>query len=580
MSVTTFATNRAIHTLSAARCLALTLALLTTSGCERAWRNGFLDPTQTGRFESKPIRNEIRRTLGPLEEPEGIPGAVEPTREDLVVTYEESPIDRGDVIDISIFELIVPGQPADMRRLVNEVGYITLPTLGAMKVVGLTPRQLELQLVEKLKSDGVLQEPEVAVNVIQSQARRFSVVGNTNKVGEYPLPRPDFRVMDVIASIGPISPFQQKLYVLRGGKPAPQTTPGVEKHYDSARPGGTTRPAEKDPFAESDGINSLALSDFDAGRPVPAAPQGASLLDEIDPAMARHDSTAPPELLSSKGSGAAEVTPPGSSSRGSPSGTDFLELIDSRKSQPANDLDGSSTKKSGGNWVYVNGEWVEVAGAATSQMAPTSARTGTVDMTGTGKHDGVDWEALSQAESPLRIIEVAVDALQRGEMRYNLVIRPNDVINLPAEATGEYFVTGHIARPGAYSLNGRSTTVKEAVAAAGGFDLVAWPSRAEIIRRLPGDQEEIRSINLDRILGGDEPDFFLRPNDIINVGTTAAAPFLATIRNSFRMSYGFGFVYDRNFADIDSYGPKLNPQVIDQARSAERRQQFGIPIGF
>ena len=87
-------------------------------------------------------------------------------------------------------------------------------------------------------------------------------------------------------------------------------------------------------------------------------------------------------------------------------------------------------------------------------------------------------------------------------------------------------------------------------------------------------------INLDAILAGDQPDFFLRPNDIINVGSTAVAPFLATIRNSFRMSYGFGFVYDRNFADQYSYTARINPQTIDQSRRAQRQAQLGIPPGF
>jgi len=558
----------------AAGCWVAVFALLTGGGCERAWRNGFIDPTQTGRFEPKPIRNEIRRTLGPLEEPEGVPGAVEPTREDLVVMYEEVPIDRGDVLDISIFELIIPGQPSDLRRVVNEVGYITLPTIGSIKVAGLTPRQLELQIVDTLKAQGILQEPEVAVSVLQSQGRRFSVIGNTNKPGEYPLPRPDYRILDVVAAIGPISPFQQKLFVMRGGRPPAQTVPEAEKRF-SAKGGTTTRPAEKDPFAESDGMHGVALSDFDPGRPSPPA----SLFDDVDPAMGNPGQPGAAETLSSKGRGSSRGAKPAPSKQDGPAHTDFLDMINSRKSQPASDLDNATSMQSNENWVYINGEWVRVS-SGTTQAVTTAPQSEPGRAPATGKHEGVDWEALGQAENPLRMIEIALDALQKGDMRYNLVIRPNDVINVPAESTGEYFVTGHIARPGAYALNGRSTTVKEAVASAGGFDLVAWPSRAELIRRLPGDQEEIRSINLDRILGGDEPDFFLRSNDIINVGTNAAAPFLATIRNSFRLSYGFGFVYDRNYADIDSYNSKINPQVIHQTREAARRSQFGIPIGF
>ena len=72
---------------------------------------------------------------------------------------------------------------------------------------------------------------------------------------------------------------------------------------------------------------------------------------------------------------------------------------------------------------------------------------------------------------------------------------------------------------------------------------------------------------------GTQPDVVLKPNDTLNVGTNAIAPFMATIRNAFRLTYGFGFVYDRNFADIDSYGAKANPSDV---RRAQRASMFGV----
>ena len=35
------------------------------------------------------------------------------------------------------------------------------------------------------------------------------------------------------------------------------------------------------------------------------------------------------------------------------------------------------------------------------------------------------------------------------------------------------------------------------------------------------------------------------------VGTAFWAPFLAAVRNGFRITYGFGFLYDRNYYDDD-----------------------------
>ena len=58
-------------------------------------------------------------------------------------------------------------------------------------------------------------------------------------------------------------------------------------------------------------------------------------------------------------------------------------------------------------------------------------------------------------------------------------------------------------------------------------------------------------INLEMIMQGTAPDMFLKPGDIINVGSHPTAQWIAVIRSSFRTTYGFGFVYDRNFADVD-----------------------------
>jgi protein involved in polysaccharide export with SLBB domain len=125
---------------------------------------------------------------------------------------------------------------------------------------------------------------------------------------------------------------------------------------------------------------------------------------------------------------------------------------------------------------------------------------------------------------------------------------------------GEYYVMGQVARPGAFSITGREITLKAAVAAAGNLAPLGWPDRCTIYRRY-GDREEMHQVDLDKIFAGTQQDLMLKNNDLIVVGTHPAAPFLAVLRNAFRMTYGFGFVYDRNFADIDSYGSKLNPSL-------------------
>jgi len=89
--------------------------------------------------------------------------------------------------------------------------------------------------------------------------------------------------------------------------------------------------------------------------------------------------------------------------------------------------------------------------------------------------------------------------------------------------------------------------IKMAVAAAGNLGPLAWPENCTLVRRIGGDQEQTTSLNLRAICAGREPDQFLRPNDVLEVGTHWKTSFLAVVRNAFRVSYGLGLIYDRNF---------------------------------
>jgi len=131
----------------------------------------------------------------------------------------------------------------------------------------------------------------------------------------------------------------------------------------------------------------------------------------------------------------------------------------------------------------------------------------------------------------------------------NIVLRDNDIIRIPTLEVGEFYVGGEVRGPGVYSLTGRRVTVKQAVTAAGNVSPLAWPENSILIRRLPDNQEQIIALNIEAIFKGEEPDLYLKPNDVICVGSDLRAPFWAVMRNAFRLTYGFGFIYDRNFSE-------------------------------
>jgi protein involved in polysaccharide export with SLBB domain len=151
-------------------------------------------------------------------------------------------------------------------------------------------------------------------------------------------------------------------------------------------------------------------------------------------------------------------------------------------------------------------------------------------------------------EQNVRIIRIPYEALRRGDLKYNIIIHPKDVIYVSDPQTGFYFVGGHVARPGAYAFSGQKLTIKDAIISASMLDGLAIPQRTDIIRKIHPDHEIFVRVDLAKIFSGEEPDIYLKPDDKIMVGTNALAPFIAAVRGGFRITYGFGFLFDRNFA--------------------------------
>jgi protein involved in polysaccharide export with SLBB domain len=185
-----------------------------------------------------------------------------------------------------------------------------------------------------------------------------------------------------------------------------------------------------------------------------------------------------------------------------------------------------------------------------SRLAPLSRSERTLNMDETNPGAGSHIFRFDDVSSGInaRIIRVPIEQLRTfGELKYNIVIRPGDQIFIPDPQNGVYYLGGHVARQGVYGLTGAKVNLKQAWIAAGGEDDFSIPSRSELIRRIGENKEVFVRVDMSKIWAGDEPDIYLKPNDVFQVGTNFFATFLASARNSFRLTYGFGFLYDRNF---------------------------------
>lgn len=95
---------------------------------------------------------------------------------------EEHRIGPDDVLEITVFD--APELSRSGR--VSDRGEISLPLLGAVHAAGLTPRELELALEERLRQSYML-EPHVSVQLSEIHGSEIYVMGEVNRPGAFPL---------------------------------------------------------------------------------------------------------------------------------------------------------------------------------------------------------------------------------------------------------------------------------------------------------------------------------------------------------------------------------------------------------
>ncbi len=503
-----------------------------------------LDPTQIGRFEPTPAVNVILDTLGVADEPTPTYEGAEPPRpEDLIKRDTDYVFGPGDVVRINIYELLLPGQSFVNDYVVTETGRVSIPDAGLVRAAGLTEAQLE-QEIRDILSPTILKDPSVSVSLVQSQSQIFSIVGQgVGQSSRFRIPRYTFRLTDAIALAGGVAEFNvSHIYVSR---------------EVSAEEAATYRPVD---FVDQPDRPHRPY-DVDT-RPVqPPAPHEPAITPEEE----LLDIIAPGVVSAS--SGGLTI---GSSEMSRRRELERLATPESIASRPVADrpLDTWSAPvrqmaetNSPIEWVFEDGRWIPKTPEDVDRdpdQPPTDIRREDVEpdrppIRLDRAPDDRPFD-IADIETVTRVIQIPVDRLLAGDPQYNIVIRPGDRITVPVDLLGEFWVMGNVNFQGAIPITGRPITLKQAIASAGGLGPLAYPKKVEVVRRLGRNsaglmQEETVLVDLEKIARGQQPDFFIKPNDLINVGTHGTSRWQAVLRNAFRATYGFGFIYDRNFAD-------------------------------
>jgi polysaccharide export outer membrane protein len=516
------------------------LSVLTVypAGCN----NKFWDPTQVGRFRPVPAVNVILDSLGVADEtPSAWEGAEEPKPADILAYETDYVLGSGDVVRISIFELLQEETPYISDYVVTETGKISIPEVGVVDAAGLTESQLEEE-IRRILSPTLLRTPSVTVTLLESQQRTFSILGRAVQLpGRYSIPRYDFRLTDALAT-GRVETQFNVSYVYVSRSLTGKEAIGAE----TAEP-GVTAPKETKPPVEP----------------------GREMLEIIAPRAQRRQLDNEPVITSAEMATDDELTdaasPEGfeSPKRTSRQVKADIEKVFAEPAKPAaQEVTGVPVESVSGRieWIFQDGKWVPVQVGAPSPGKQTPGVKSAEEEIAKGGGEKVlkekqaeypKWEQVGSGGTQARVIKIPTDKLTGGDPRYNIVIRPGDSVQVPVDVIGEYYIMGNVNSQGFIDMTGRPLTLKMAIAAAGGLGPLAWPKKCEVIRRVSKKREEIVMVDLDKIAMGEQPDFFIKPNDLINVGTHSTARWRAVLRNAFRATYGFGFIYDRNFADRD-----------------------------
>ena len=485
-------------------------------GCN-SFRNGWLNPTDLGNFEES-TTSEIRTSLTLEDMPSDIPGATPPTPADLQVLPVEPEISAGDSLAVEIFELRQPLVPYQAQLAVSATGFVNFPVLGRLPAIGMTTSDFERSIVKSLHDREILIDPEVTVNPVFLQGATYSIFGvgvsashvAPLRAGTFPIRRPDLRMLEAINQVGGLNEFVEQIYVFRYNEPETGDALRRSNGVGDARWGG------------SDGSN-LALPGETPRRDQQVRSNNAAPVTPAD------------ELI-------AAVTRPGGG----------IE-----RSQPTELRAPPVRPRSTDPYIWIGDEFVPNPAhkpSALESLRPTTPP-------GDAPVRTVDWARVA-GDVSYRVLSIPADLLRSGDPQVNIVIRPGDVIRIVSGEIGVYYVMGQVNRVGTFAFNSEQVTLKSAIASAGGLAGLAWPSRCTVYRRL-GQREQMIQVDLDRIFAGKDADFLIRRSDIINVGTHPFAPFLQRIR-AFTLpnplaTVGYSFTYSRNFADIDSFSARINP---------------------
>ena len=310
------------------------LSLSVLFGCET---DSFVDPSRTGYFETTPTAMPILTRIDVVE-PIG-PGQdfVKVDAEMLKPSEQIYRFSAGDILQISIPSLMQTGQTEIADRIIDQSGDIQLPVINKIRAAGLTTEDLQILIESRLK--GVITNPQAFVALKEGRTFQYRVLGSVDQPGIFALTKPDFRLLDALATARGASVNTTRILITRveildehkavyDRKPKEPGDSGAKTQQSAASQNSTSTPQTSAPaVAPSPAISAPSSIDID------------QLINEVPGAATQTTPTAAPATEPAAASvtepAAAPVTEPVAAPTTEPTAAPTAEPAAASTTEPA-----------------------------------------------------------------------------------------------------------------------------------------------------------------------------------------------------------------------------------------------------
>lgn len=302
------------------------LSLSVLFGCET---DGFIDPSRTGYFETTPTAMPILTRIDVIE-PIG-PGQdfVKVDAEMLKPSEQIYRFSAGDILQISIPSLQQTGQTEVADRIIDQSGDIQLPVINKIRAAGLTTEELQNLIESRLK--GVITNPQAFVALKEGRTFQYRVLGSVDQPGIFALTKPDFRLLDALATARGASVNTSRILITR--------VEMLDEHkavYDQKNPKKTgDSGAKTQQSAASQTSTTTPQTSAPAAAPSPAISAPSSVdIDQLINELPGATTQATPTAVPATEPAAAPVTEPAPAPTAEPAAAPTTEPTAAPTSEP------------------------------------------------------------------------------------------------------------------------------------------------------------------------------------------------------------------------------------------------------